>query len=219
MKPLYEVSLTLEHEINTLQERSVTLRRELSKVTQELSDCNARQRAHMTQVDCWRLNLEDVKTSTKASQREAVDEAESVQARKKCSSELLEVVQSAREAVQASENESCAEIEQLCCAADLNRKTAKEAGNAISDDWLKEALAAARQWRAEDTRALQSLELMGVTATGDELPTRQELPAVLYKLHGALDEREELGDIDPQLEQQAKSMLEELASVLGNGPA
>mmetsp|Transcript_42707 Transcript_42707/g.96335 ORF Transcript_42707/g.96335 Transcript_42707/m.96335 type:complete len:160 (-) Transcript_42707:29-508(-) len=98
-----------------------------------------------------------------------------------------------------------------------------QAGNAeilaAADAWVAAAVAAVGRWRAEDARAVQTLDLMGVASAERELPTRRELPGLIASLRAAWQERSALPGGDAQQRGEVEALIEELESMQGASPA
>lgn len=217
VQPLEEEGRGLESEVNILQERAAELRRELNTVALLLDDCRARQRSWMTQVDGWRHDLEEVKSTKAKSQMELSAQAESIQMRRDGCSDFLGALQSVSSGLMEAAPEADATLESLIQQAERDVTAGTLEVQAFADAWLADSMAIAERWRADDARAVQTLELMGVEHAEQELPTRHELPALLAGLRKAWKEREALGEVTCAQRAEVEGLLFQLASLESSG--
>lgn len=221
-KPLEEESIGLEAEVTSLQERQKQLRMELESNGRELEGCRARQRAWLTQVDSWRQDLNEVKTSKTKSARELADEAAAVEQRRAECSGLCDAVQHLQSGVRDSMSSVDVEFQTAAQKAVTDISDTENMCRAELDAWLAAAVSVVERWRAEDARAVQTLDMMGVGNAGaeQELPTRRELPEVLAGLREAWKERISFGIVADARREEVETMLRELQPLVsGSGEA
>lgn len=190
---LEQESLRLEEEVLSLQDRKKELKAELDVLSRKHDDAVARQKAHLTQVDSWRMDKEKVKESVGRSMDWVQSEQDAIAREQASCSSLLQGVLAVREALQQAVDRSDAEV--VAAAQHTEESLAAAAALTVSttEARLTAALAVARKVFAEHRRAKATLELLEVQAPTTELPTRSELVAALGSLRDAWAARVTLG--------------------------
>mmetsp|Transcript_81855 Transcript_81855/g.222151 ORF Transcript_81855/g.222151 Transcript_81855/m.222151 type:complete len:367 (+) Transcript_81855:1-1101(+) len=214
---LGEESIRLEDEVNGLQERKKDLKAELERLGRQHDDAIARQKAHMTQVDCWRMDKEKVKETTVKSKEDTLQEGQAAAREQARGSRVLESLQGVQSNLQEASSRSLSEAEAAAQHTDENVLSSAVRGVAATEDRLTSALAAAREVLTEHRRAKSTLELLDVQAPTTDLPTLGELAKALGTLHDAWAARVTLGSVDLTRRAEVESFLRE-ASGEGAGP-
>eukprot|EP00441_Pelagodinium_beii_P007861 CAMPEP_0197691464 /NCGR_PEP_ID=MMETSP1338-20131121/109760_1 /TAXON_ID=43686 ORGANISM="Pelagodinium beii, Strain RCC1491" /NCGR_SAMPLE_ID=MMETSP1338 /ASSEMBLY_ACC=CAM_ASM_000754 /LENGTH=412 /DNA_ID=CAMNT_0043274015 /DNA_START=111 /DNA_END=1346 /DNA_ORIENTATION=- len=174
-----EEAVALETEVNRLTERKKELRAQLETVSRQHDDAIARQKAHMSQVDCWRLDKEKVKHTAVMSKLEVEQAIKAASQQKVSCGTFVETLNKILALSSSTEMESLAES----CTRDIGQ--CAELILAATSARLSAAQRRAQKVREEHQRAQKTLDLLAVKGTSDELPTKKELAKELSVLQDA----------------------------------
>lgn len=199
-----EEALHLEASVNELQEKKRELKLKLEEVSRSHDDAVARQKAHMSQVDGWRLDKEKVSRTAADSHREAQEAREDADRRRTACTEfvtLLTPSQGGDEEMEAAKAQSPQDI-----------GTAAAAVVAATSARLTSARKRAEAAKAEHRAALDRMSLLGVS--GADLPTQeafansgielQDACAAFTSLGGILTQRGEVEELLREAREAAK---------------
>lgn len=202
-------SCRLEEEVNRLAERKRELRAEIERLSRQHDDAIARQKAHMTQVDCWRMDKEKVKENSAKSKAETQLEEEAARREEAGCDALVDSI----EKIKATMRSATIYAEEGAAAtagkADEHIGAAATAVVRATEARLELALKVAGEVLAEHRRAKSTLELLEVQAPTADLPTRAELATALATLRDAWASRATLGSVELQRRAEVESFLRE----------
>lgn len=206
---LEEEGTTLESEVNRLTGRKRQIKAELDELSRQKDDAISRQKAHMLQVDCWRLDKEKVKeTSQKAKEEKTQKVAVANKEQSRCAV-FLESLQHAQEGLRSCAAGARRDGDALIVRGDEDiRESASEVVLA-AEARLEQSIEAAVKAHGDHKRAKSTLELLEVEAPQSDLPTRHELTRVLETLRDAWAARATLGSVELKRRAEVESLLRE----------
>ncbi|CAE8727758.1 unnamed protein product, partial [Polarella glacialis] len=187
LRPMEAESIRLEQEVNRLHARSRELRAEMDAVSLKFVDSRERQRAHMGQVDGWRTDFYQVKSSKSQSQQEVDSQAELANQRKQMCSDLISAVTllTSSQTIPAITGSHQASLHTEVVQAEKDHKAVAVGLREAAEARLTAAAADVRDWQKEDARAVAELQLLGVGCAESQLPTRSQLPSLVEQLRVA----------------------------------
>lgn len=197
----------LEHEVHRLEQLKKQLRASLDSTSMQHDDALARQKAHMTQVDCWRLDKDKVNKTAKLSKQETTQACESAQEQQESCRAFAHDLKELQ-FFPATENEAHS-LMQGCT------QNIRDSANLIlsaTEERLRKAQKRATDVREEHRRAKETLELLDVKGTtGQELPTMKKLSQELATLRDAWAARTTLGCVDLKQRSEVESFLQDVS--------
>lgn len=203
----------LEHEVHRLEELKKNIRASLDSTSMRHDDALARQKAHMTQVDCWRLDKDKVNKTAKQSRQETTQACESAQQQQESCRAFAHDLKQVQ-FCPATENEAHSVMQN--CTQNI-----RESANFIlsaTEERLRKAQKRATEVREEHHRAKQTLELLDVKGTtGHELPTMKELSQALAMLRDAWAARATLGCVNLKQRAEVEAFLQDASREVTSG--
>eukprot|EP00930_Biecheleria_cincta_P102945 TRINITY_DN94808_c0_g1_i1.p1 TRINITY_DN94808_c0_g1~~TRINITY_DN94808_c0_g1_i1.p1 ORF type:complete len:517 (+),score=102.56 TRINITY_DN94808_c0_g1_i1:72-1622(+) len=195
----------LEREVNRLEELKKQLRASLDSTSMRHDDALARQKAHMTQVDCWRLDKDKVNKTAKQSRQETLQACEAAQHQEESCNTFVSNLKEVQH-FSATENETDCFM-QTCTQ---NIQESATLIHSATEERLRKAKERAIKILDEHRRAKETLELLEVKDTaGHELPTMKALSQALATLQDAWASRTTLGCVDLKQRAELEAFLQD----------
>lgn len=186
-------AVELETHVYELDQRKREVKLELERLSRQHEEIIARQKAHMSQVDCWRLDKEGVKAFAMKSRERAISTTSAVQAEHSICESLLENVRGAQSSFQQEQEPHGQSV------LDYNAQNIMNSAELLvsaADDWLSAALSVADSARTEHDRAKSTIQLLELQLGTNELPSMTALTQSLETLSDAWAARVTLGNVD-----------------------
>lgn len=199
----------LESEVNRLNERKRQIKAELDELSRQHDDAIGRQRAHMSQVDGWRADKEQVKETTLKSKEETLFEVDNANRERARCAAFLDSLSLVGEGLRDCASDSFQEGEANMVRGEEDVRESASGVVLAAEARLATAMQAALKVHEDHTRAKSTLELLEVEARQSDLPTRHELVRTLEMLRDAWAARVTLGSVDFKRRAEVESLLRE----------